>query len=76
MNSEFVVLEISTIPYNDEAPLFDDVVAFMASAGYVVFDICDRARRQTDDVRFQVDVLFARATSALRGRRKFWLNEP
>jgi FkbM family methyltransferase len=74
--AEVVILEIALLPYNQGAPLFAEVVAFMEQAGLVVYDFCGQWRRQTDHTLFQTDVVFVRHTSALRARRRFWLNEP
>jgi FkbM family methyltransferase len=74
--SELVVLEVATLPYNEGAPLFGNVIRFMGEAGFVVFDFGAQFRRQTDHALVQIDVVFARENSPLRERRKFWLNEP
>jgi hypothetical protein len=70
---EFILLEVSTLPYNIGAPLFADVIAFMADRRFVVYDFCHLHRRQSDDATFQVDVLFAREDSALRSERAFFV---
>ena len=71
-----VVLETALLPFNKGAPLFAEVVAFLGTAGFVVYDFCGQFRRQTDHALFQTDVIFARTDSGLRAQRKFWLNEP
>jgi FkbM family methyltransferase len=75
-NSEAIILEVSLLPYNEGAPLFGEVVAFMAEAGFVVYDFCGQHRRQSDHTLFQTDVVFVRANSPLRACKKFWLTEP
>ena len=74
--SEVVIMEASLLPYNEGAPLFADVVAFMNEEGFVAFDFCGQFRRESDHALFQTDVAFARRESRLRARRKFWLSEP
>jgi FkbM family methyltransferase len=74
--SELVVMETSLIPYNENAPLFAEVVRFMAQRDFVVFDFCGQLRRETDHALFQADVVFVRKDSSLRAARKFWLREP
>lgn len=74
--SEVVILEASLLPYNEGAPLFADVVAFMNEAGFVVFDFCGQLRRESDHALFQTDIAFVRRESNLRAPRKFWLKEP
>jgi FkbM family methyltransferase len=75
-DSEVVILEVSLLPYNEGAPLFGEVVTFMAEAGFVVYDFCGQHRRQSDHTLFQTDVVFVRADSPLRACKKFWLTEP
>ena len=74
--AELVLLEVSALPFNEGAPLVVDVVDFMASAGFVAFDLCGHVRRQSDSALLQMDTLFARAGSDLRRPRKFFLVEP
>jgi hypothetical protein len=74
--SEVVIMEASLLEYNEGAPLFADVVAFMRQEGFEVYDFCGQNRRETDHALFQTDVVFARRESGLRARRKFWLKEP
>jgi FkbM family methyltransferase len=74
--SEVVIMEASLLPYNEGAPLFADVVAFMDQQGFAVYDFCGQNRRETDHALFQTDVAFVRRESSLRARRKFWLKEP
>lgn len=74
--SEVVIMEASLLPYNDGAPLFADVVAFMNKQGFVVFDFCGQLRRESDSVLFQTDIAFVRRESNLRAPRRFWLSEP
>jgi len=74
--AEVVIMEASLLPYNEGAPLFADVVAFMHDAGFAVYDFCGQNRRESDHALFQTDVVFVRHESELRARRKFWLKEP
>jgi FkbM family methyltransferase len=73
--SEVVIMEASLLPYNDGAPLFAEVVAFMDKQGFVVFDFCGQNRRESDFALFQSDVAFVRRESNLRAPRRFWLSE-
>jgi FkbM family methyltransferase len=69
---EVILLEVSTLPYNIGAPLFSEVVAFMAERRFLVYDFNHIHRRQSDDAAFQVDVLFVREDSALRSEKPFF----
>lgn len=73
--SEVVIMEVSPLPYNDGAPLFAEVVAFMNEKGFVAFDLCGQLGRESDYALFQTDVVFVRRESNLRAQRKFWLSE-
>lgn len=75
-SAEVVILETALLPYNEGAPLFSEVVAFMQDVGFVVYDFCGQFRRQTDHALFQADVAFVKHDSQLRSPRKFWLSEP
>ena len=57
---------------DDFAPLFSDVVAFMADRQFLVYDFCHLHRRYADQAVFQMDVLFAREDSALRAENRFF----
>ena len=72
--AEVVIMETSLLPYNENAPLFAEVVAFMADREFVAFDFCGQTRRQTDDTLFQTDVVFKK-DSSLRAPRRFWWGE-
>lgn len=74
-SAEVVILETALLPYNRGAPLLPDVIGFMRSAGFSIYDFCGQARRQTDHALFQTDVAFVKEGSALRAPRKFWMHE-
>jgi FkbM family methyltransferase len=74
-SAEAVVLEVSLLPYNLGAPLFADVVEFMATHGFVVFDFCGQHRRGDGAALFQADVAFARRGSRLIENSQSWLAE-
>ena len=62
---ELIHMELSTLQYNEGAPLAAEVVAFMDEAGFVLFDILEE-HRITGNVLSQLDALFVRKGSALR----------
>ena len=73
--TEVILTEISLIEYNTGAPLFAEVVAWMRDCGFVAYDICGYARRESDNALFQIDVIFVREQSALRATKPFWKRE-
>jgi FkbM family methyltransferase len=74
--AEVVIMEASLLQYNEGAPLFAEVVAYMDREGFAVYDFCGQNRRESDGALFQTDVVFVRRESSLRARRKFWMREP
>lgn len=50
---------------------FSQIVVFMSQLGYEVFDIVEPLCRPVDDVLWQVDLIFCRRSSPLRGLRSF-----
>lgn len=71
-----LIIEASLLQYNEGAPLLAEVIAFMQTAGFVVYDFCGQLRRETDQTLFQTDVVFVPASSPLRSPGKFWRSEP
>jgi FkbM family methyltransferase len=71
-NTEVALLEVALMEYNRGAPLFAEVVSFMHARNFVAYDIGGFYRRETDDTLYMLDLLFARADSALRSQKAFW----
>lgn len=69
---EAILLETSLLPYNVGAPLFAEVVAFLAERHFLLYDVCSMHRRAEDAAAFQVDTIFVRGDNALRSERKFF----
>ena len=63
--TSMVVLEIPFLAYNTNAPLFADVIAYMAARGFRPIDIADL--NYCRGVCIQADVLFVREGHALIG---------
>jgi FkbM family methyltransferase len=74
-SAEVLILEVALLPYNKDAPLLAEVIAFMDGAGFAAYDFCGQFRRQTDEALFQTDVVFVTKGSELRRTRRFWLRE-
>jgi FkbM family methyltransferase len=73
--SEVVILETSLLPYNRGAPLLAEVISFMTESGFAAYDFCGEHRRESDNALFQTDIVFTKANSQLRAKKKFWLAE-
>jgi FkbM family methyltransferase len=66
---EVVLTEVSLLPLYEGAPILHEVVAFMADAGFRVYDFCSERRRPLDDALFQTDLLFVRSSSPMAGAK-------
>jgi FkbM family methyltransferase len=74
MNShppELILTEVSLIEVIPGAPLFREVIEFMANRGYRLYDICSFIRRPLDDALWQVDALFVSEESDLVSSRRW-----
>jgi FkbM family methyltransferase len=69
-HTEFILLEISTLNYNNNAPQFTDAIIFLKGIGFVLFDICDE-RRMANEVLYQTDMIFVKESSAIRSAVDF-----
>ena len=71
-NTEAAMLEVSLLEYNQGAPLFAEVVAFMAARNFVVYDVSGFFRRESDHALYRIVLLFVRESSGLRAKKPFW----
>ena len=62
--AELVLLEVSIWQYNVGSPLLDEVLAWMDSSGFRMYEIFDLSRRP-NGLLVQVDILFVRKDSLL-----------
>ena len=63
---EVIILEVSLHNYNKNAPLFDEVMTFMTSKKFVLYDIYDLKRSgEHKSFLFQYDCIFVRNNSKL-----------
>ncbi|MCU0782487.1 MAG: FkbM family methyltransferase [Verrucomicrobia bacterium] len=63
--AEVVFLETSLVAYNKGAPLFDEVMAFLKTRGFLLYD-CRNLNRWRGGDLFQLDAVFVKANSPLR----------
>jgi FkbM family methyltransferase len=56
-NVQVVLLEVSLVAVNSGCPLVGEVMSFMSTAGFRLFDFCSQTRRK-DGVLWQTDFLF------------------
>lgn len=56
--AEYILLEVALVEYNVGAPQYDDVISYMNSIGYEVFDVLEE--HYDEMVKIQIDILFKR----------------
>ncbi len=69
--AEFILLEVSLIDIYKNCPMVAEVMAFMQSKGFVLYDICSLMRRPYDNALFQSDFLFVKETSPFRAAKQW-----
>ena len=65
---EAVLMEVSFLAYNKNAPLLVDTVQFMKEMGFLAYDICSLVRYRIDNTLVQADIIFLRKDSPWRSR--------
>ncbi len=69
--AEFILLEVSLIDIYENCPMVAEIMAFMQSKGFVLYDICSLMRRPYDNALFQSDFLFVKETSPFRAAKQW-----
>lgn len=64
--TEFVLLELSTLNYNKGAPLFQEVSQFLYDKDFLLYDLVDITRKETDHTLMQFDAIFIKKSSLFR----------
>ena len=62
---EVILVEVSLLSYQKGGPLFAEVVNYLNSKDFVLFDICNQYRKP-DKTLFQVDLMFIKRKSPIR----------
>jgi FkbM family methyltransferase len=70
-NIEVVILEVSFYNFLNNCPDFYDVVSFMKSKGFVVYDIVGGINRPFDMALGQKDLVFVKEAGAIRNSHKW-----
>jgi len=69
--AEFVLLEVSFLDIYKNCPLANDVLSYMSSKGFVVYDICTLMKRPLDKALYQADFLFVKESSGFRSDKRW-----
>jgi FkbM family methyltransferase len=64
-STEMLLVEVSYRQIYEKAPLAHEVISYVCSNGFRIFDICTYAMRAFDGELAQSDILFAKANSRL-----------
>lgn len=70
--AQAVLMEVSLIEINENAPLMTEVVGFMRDRGFEVADVLELHRRPLDRATNQVDLIFVPATSPLLSDKRHY----
>lgn len=72
INTEVILMEISLIDIHRNVPLIKDVLDFMDSYDFQLYDICSFIRRPLDRALWQIDGIFVKKQSELV-KSKRWI---
>ncbi len=70
--AQVVILEVPIVEEYEGAPLFHDVVGFMAAQGFRVYDICTIWRNSRNKSMIEADLIFARPACAAFDAKNYW----
>jgi FkbM family methyltransferase len=70
--ADVLVSEVSLLPYNRDAPLMVEVLAYLDQNGFAPYDLAGTVRRFEDAALYQGDMVFARKEHPLRASKAFW----
>ena len=70
-HAQFILLEVSLIDIYKSCPLVAEVMAFMQTKGFVLYDICSLIQRPYDKALYQSDFLFVKENSPFRSIKRW-----
>jgi FkbM family methyltransferase len=73
-DTEYVVLETSLFQFFEGAPLFAEVVSFMAKRDFVAYDVLAIQYRPLDGAVSMLDLAFVKEAGPLRATHRFQLH--
>lgn len=68
-HAQFILLEVSLIDIYKNCPLVADIISFMQTKNFVLYDICSLMRRPYDKALYQSDFLFVKESSIFRAEK-------
>jgi FkbM family methyltransferase len=70
--AEIVICEVQSMPLSANAPHMLEVIDFMRSRSFAIYDICGIHRRPFDGAMAQLDVVFCKSDSQLLKENRRW----
>lgn len=70
-NAQVILLEVSFIDIYRDSPLASDILFFMKTNGFVLYDICSLMRRPFDKALFQSDFMFIKENHEFRNSKRW-----
>jgi FkbM family methyltransferase len=68
---EAILVQLNFIEVFHDATLAHEVIGYLATQGFVLYDVCDIHRRPLDNALWQMDCLFVKADSPFRENKKW-----
>jgi FkbM family methyltransferase len=69
--TEVFILETSLFPFMKGQPVTREIISFMFSKGYEIYDITEFARRPIDGALGQIDLAFVKSTGQFRAAQEW-----
>ena len=69
--TDLFIIEVALFEFTGR-PLANEVIAFMKSRGYFIYDVAGFIRRPLDGNLALMDICFVRADAPFRGPRSAW----
>jgi FkbM family methyltransferase len=66
---EVILAELNFVDIHKNVKLADEVISFLKTFGFVIFDICQLHRKPSDKVLWQADFIFVKENSFLRSNK-------
>ena len=71
-NTHFLIVEVSFLEIYENAPLANEIIQFLNTQNFQIFDIVDFKLRPLDRILFQVDMFFIKKDSIIIENKKYY----
>ena len=69
---QFLIVEVSFLEIYENAPLANEIIQFLNTQNFQIFDIVDFKLRPLDRILFQVDMFFIKKDSIIIENKKYY----